>query len=318
MESNFSIFTTFLTMESLDIHPSNIIPAFIFGALTYSAILFFNITVLLTIAFNRKLHKPMYILLFNLPINDMMGATAFFPQLLFSILTQNRSISYTACFAEAFLIHMYGAGLNVTLVAMAYDRYIAICSPLKYNTLISANNMFKVIVMLWSLDLALIGLMLALNYRRQICSRTIVDMFCNNPSLMKLICEDTRANNYYGLFTLAFFQGVPLLIVIYTYIQILITVIYKRQSDAKSKVIQTCGTHLIVFLSFEINSLFALISHRFEAVSPNLRRAFGASVMIFPPIFNPLIYGLRMKEIRQNLIFLPKRKVSPTKHKNRR
>ncbi|XP_036420831.1 putative gustatory receptor clone PTE01 [Colossoma macropomum] len=317
MDSNFSIYTTSLFMESLDIPPSNIFPAFIFGTLTYCAILVFNMTILLTIALNRKLHKPMYILLFNLPLNDMMGATAFFPQLVSSILSQNRSITYSACFVQALLIHLYGAGAFLILSAMAYDRYVAICCPLKYNALMSPNNLLKIIIIMWALDFTLIGLAFALNYRKEICSTKIVDIFCNNPSLMKLVCEDTKLNNYYGLFGIAFIQGLPLLIVVFTYIQILITVVVTRQSDTKSKAIQTCGTHLIVFLFLEFNTLFTLIAHRFESAPQNLRRALGASVLIFPPIINPLIYGLKTKEIRQNLIFLFRKKCMPTKQNNK-
>ncbi|XP_017576337.1 olfactory receptor 52K2-like [Pygocentrus nattereri] len=317
MDSNFSTYTAFLIMESLDLPQSNIFPAFIFGTLTYFAILVFNMTILLTIALNRKLHKPMYVLLFNLPLNDMMGATAFFPQLVSSILSQNRSITYSACFLQALLIHLYGAGAFLILTAMAYDRYIAICCPLKYNTMMSPNNLMKIIIITWTLDFTLIGLAFALNYRTKICSTQIVDIFCNNPSLMKLICGDAKLNNYYGLFAIAFIQGLPLLIVVFTYIQILITVVVKRQSDARSKAIQTCGTHLIVFLCLEFNTLFTLIAHRFESAPQNLRRALGASVMIFPPIINPLIYGLKTKEIQQNLIFLFHKKVVQTKQKNK-
>ena len=304
-------------MESLDILPSNIFPVFILGTLTYCVILVFNMTVLLTIVLNRKLHKPMYILLFNMPCNDILGASAFFPQLVSSILSQSRSITYSACFVQAFVTHVYGAGSLIILSAMAYDRYVAICCPLKYNTLMSPNNLLKIIIMVWTLNGTLTGLVLALNYRTEICSTKIVDIFCNNPSLMKLICGDTRLNNYYGLFTIVFIQGLSLLIVIFTYIQILITVVVKRQSDAKSKALQTCGTHLIVFLCLEFNIVFTLLAHRIEGSSPSLRKALGASVMIFPPIVNPLIYGLKTKEIRQQLILYFHQKVFPTAHKNK-
>ncbi|XP_036412116.1 olfactory receptor 52J3-like [Colossoma macropomum] len=308
MDFNFSIYTSSLTLESLELPPSNVFPAFIFGTLTYCAILVFNMTVLLTIALNQKLHKPMYILLFNLPLNDMMGASALFPQLVSSILSQSRSITYSACFVQALLIHLYGAGTLLTLSAMAYDRYVAICCPLKYNTLMSPNNLLKIVIIIWTLDFTMIGLLLALNYRTEICSTKIVDIFCNNPSLMKLVCGDTKLNNYYGLFIIAFFVGLSLLIVVFSYMQILITVVVKRQSYAKSKAIQTCGTHLIVFICFQFTSVFAFIAHRIETASPSLRRALGASAIIFPPVLNPLIYGLNTKEIRQNFIFLFRKK----------
>ncbi|XP_072547810.1 olfactory receptor 52A5-like [Salminus brasiliensis] len=315
MESNLSIYTTLLTLESLGIPPSNIIPAFIFGTLTYCLILFFNMTVLLTIVFNRKLHNPMCILLLSMPVNDMMGVTVFFPRQVFSILTQNRSITYSACFAEAFITHLYVGWLTNILTAMAYDRYVAICCPLKYNTLMSSNNLLKIIIIVWCLEVTVIGIVFALSFRRHICGTKIVDIFCNNPSLLKLICGDISVNNYVGLLITFLKQGFTVLTVLFTYIQILITVVYKRQSDAKSKAIQTCGTHLVVFLCFEFNVFFALVAHRFESASPILRKALGTSIMIFPPILNPLIYGLKTKEIRRHLIFFSKIKVLPKKQK---
>ncbi|KAI5628741.1 odorant receptor, family F, subfamily 118, member 2, partial [Silurus asotus] len=304
-----SIYSTLLTLEPLDISSSYIMPVFILGALTYCAILFFNMTLLLTIALNQKLHKPMHILLFNMPVNDIIGASAFFPQVISSILSQNRSITYISCYVQTFLTHLYGAGTLLILTAMAYDRYIAICHPLKYNTWMSPNNLLKIIIAIWTLDFTLIGVLLALSYRQEICNTKIVDTFCNNPSLMKLICGDISLNNYYGLLITIFLQGLSLLIVIFTYIQILITCIFKRQFDVKSKALQTCGTHLVVFLCVEFNAFFALIAHRFVNVSQHLRRAFGVSVMIFPPFLNPLVYGLKTKEIRQKVTVIFKRKI---------
>ncbi|KAM9468471.1 olfactory receptor 52B2-like [Clarias gariepinus] len=301
MQANFSIYTNLLTLEPLDISPSSILPVFIFGILTYCAILLFNVTFMLTIALNQKLHKPMYILLFNMPVNDIVGASAFFPQIMSSILSQNRSITYSACYVQSFLAHLYGSGSLLILTAMAYDRYIAICCPLKYNTIMSPNNLLKIILTIWTLDFTIIGLLLALSYREEICNTRIVDSFCNNPSLMKLICGDVSLNNYYGLFITFFLQGISVFIVLFTYIQILITCLSKAHSDSKSKAIQTCSTHLVVFLCVEFNALFALISHRFQNVSQYLRRALGVSVMIFPPFLNPLVYGLKIKEIRQNI-----------------
>ncbi|KAG7264633.1 hypothetical protein CRUP_034507 [Coryphaenoides rupestris] len=120
-----------LKLESLNLLPVYIYPAFVFGMLTYLMILFCNILVFTTIVSTKSLHKPMFILLLNLPILDIMGATAFLPQLLHSIVSRNRSIYYPGCFLQALLIHIYGAGNFLFLAAMAYDRYIAICLPLR-------------------------------------------------------------------------------------------------------------------------------------------------------------------------------------------
>ena len=310
MNSNISKSTTLLTMESLNLPPSGIYPAFIFGTVAYCLILLFNTMLVITIALHSTLHKPMHIILFNLPINDMFGASAFFPQFIYSILAQKRTISYPACFVQAMLIHLYGMGSLSILSVMAYDRYIAICCPLRYNAIMTNSNLVKIITVIWLIDFFSIAVLFALLTRFEICRTLIVDMYCNNPTLVKLICDDIRINNYYGLFLVAVAQGGSLAVVIYTYIQILVTCLFNKQSDAKSKAIQTCATHLVVFIFLEFNAFFTLIAHRFHSISPYIRKSFGVSVLIFPPLLNPLIYGLKTKEIRDKIIIFNK-KLSP-------
>ncbi|XP_042270472.1 olfactory receptor 52B2-like [Thunnus maccoyii] len=296
-----------LTLETLDISAAHIYPTFVFGTITYLTIVFCNLLVLITIAVSKKLHKPMFILLFNLPISDMVGATAFFPHLMFSIVTQSRLISHPACITQAFLIHVYGTGNLLILSAMAYDRYIAICYPLRYNTIMNPNNLIRIIFLIWFINLSLIFTLIMLNARFKICRTNIVDLYCNNPSLLKLTCEDTRVNNYYGIAIIVLLQGVPLSIITYTYAQIFHTCVMTNQPDARRKAIQTCGTHLVVFLILQINTTFTLIAHRIANVSPNIRRTLGVSVIVFPPFLDPIIYGLKITELKQNIILFLKR-----------
>ncbi|XP_060799549.1 olfactory receptor 56A4-like [Neoarius graeffei] len=308
--SNLIRFMTILTMESLDIPPSSAFSIFIFSTITYSLILFFHSVLLVTIIAKRELHKPMYILLFNLSICDLMGATGFYPQLVGSILFETRKISYPACGLQGIVIHLYGCGSLLFLTVMSYDRYIAICKPLRYHNLMTQGTLIKIILMVWSVNCVIIGILFMLTLSKEICKTHIVDMYCNNPSLLKLSCEDTRAINYYGLFAIALVQGSSILIVSLTYLKILITCLSTKQKNSISKAMQTCGTHLVVFLSFEINTFLLLVSHRLEAVSPHLRRAFGVSVVIFPPFLNPLIYGLKTREIQQTIFKFFQRKIS--------
>ncbi|XP_074496934.1 olfactory receptor 52B2-like [Sebastes fasciatus] len=302
-----------LTLVPLDLTATQMYPAFVFGTLTYLIIMFCNLLVLTTIAVSKKLHKPMFILLFNLPISDMVGATAFFPQLLYSIVTQNRLISHPACFTQAFLIHFYGTGNLLILSAMAYDRYIAICCPLRYNAIMSPHNLIRIIILIWFISFSMMFTLFMLLARFKICRRNIVDLYCNNPSLLKLVCEDTRVNNYYGMIGIILLQGGPLSIIIYTYAQILRTCVMTNNTDARRKAIQTCGTHLVVFLIFQINTTFTFIAHRVKSSSPYLRRALGVSILIFPPFLDPIIYGLKTTELKQSMITFLKRNVGSTK-----
>ncbi|XP_059931511.1 olfactory receptor 4E2-like [Gadus macrocephalus] len=291
-----------LTLQALDLPPGQEYPVFVVGTLTYVTILLCNTLVFATIVFTKSLHKPMFLLLLNLPLMDMIGATAFLPQFVTSILTKNRSISYPGCFFQAFLLHFYGTGNLLFLTVMAYDRYIAICLPLRYNSIMIPKTIMTLIIAIWFAEILFFIVLFSLIARFRICRTNIVDIFCSNPAMTKLLCVDTKVYNYFGLFFTGVIQGIPLVIVTYTYIQILLTCMMTKQADARGKALQTCGTHLVVFLFFEFNAAITLISHRFESVSPYLRRAVGVSITIFPPVLNPLIYGLKTKELQESMI----------------
>lgn len=301
MHTNTSSATALLQLQSLGLSDSHVYPAFLFGTFLYVLIMSSNLLVLTTIAWCKKLHQPMFILLFSLPIGDIMGATAFFPQFVMSIVTRSRLISYPACITQAFLIHLYGSLNLLSLSAMAYDRYIAICFPLRYSTLMSPHILVKLIVFVWLASFTIIGTLFVLLVRFRVCRRNLVDLFCNNPSLLKLVCDDTRLNDYYGMVFIAILQGGPAVVMLYTYGQIMRTCLKAHQSDSWRKVLQTCSSHLIVYLMLQINTLVTLISHRNKSLSPQMRRVFGVSVLLFPPLFDPIIYGLSTRELKKGM-----------------
>ncbi|XP_062409123.1 olfactory receptor 52Z1P-like [Sardina pilchardus] len=303
--------STTLFLPSFTLPPSTRIPAVVFSTFTYLLIMCCNLMIVVTIAINHNLHKPMYLLLLNLPVCDMIGATAFFPQMISSMLYEPRVISHGACVLQAFLAHTYGGGSLLILTAMAFDRYLAICSPLSYNNIMTNNNLIKIITGIWLTDTFTILTFIALALRLKICRNTISDMYCNNPSLTKLACEGTHVSNFYGLFTIALYQGISLAVILFTYLQILFTCVFKKQADARSKAIQTCGAHLIVFLFLEFNAFIALVAHRFENTPLFFRRAMGVSVMIFPPLLNPLVYSFNTRELRKHIMVFFKGKISP-------
>ncbi|XP_006628226.1 olfactory receptor 52N5-like [Lepisosteus oculatus] len=309
---NFTLdFTSSLILESFAIPQDRVYPAFIFGMLSYCIILFCNLAILLTVALEKRFHEPMYLLLINLPINDLIGATAFLPQLMKEILIDSRSISYPACVTQAFFIHIYAGGSALILTAMAYDRYVAICCPLRYNAIMTNAYIMKIIIMVWVTDLIMMIVLFSLLLRLPRCQSMISGTYCDNPSLLRLVCSDTTINNIYGLFITVLMQVVSVGMITFTYLQILLTCLKSKHSDAKSKAIQTCATHLVVFLILEITGLFTILSYRFERASPFLRRMFGASTLIFPPIMNPVIYGLKTKEIRSKIVSFFRQKVLP-------
>ncbi|XP_006628219.1 olfactory receptor 52B2-like [Lepisosteus oculatus] len=302
--------SSMLSLEKLNIPPNVVYPAFFLGLLNYCIIVLCNSIILLTIARDKNLYQPMYILFFNMPVNDLIGATAFLPQLMKEILLDSRSISYPACVTQAFFVHLYAVGSVLILTAMAYDRYVAICLPLMYNSIMTNSYLMKMIILLWSVDFILITVLLSLVVRLPRCRSLISNIYCDNPSLVALVCSDTSINNIYGLFLTAVVQALALGSVLYTYMQILYTCLRNKHSDARSKAVQTCTTHLVSFVILEITSFYKILSYRFEKTPSYISKVVGVLVLTFPPTLNPIIYGLKIKEIRTRIPLIFRRKVA--------
>ncbi|XP_061072280.1 olfactory receptor 52B2-like [Conger conger] len=300
--------TGFLRQQGFDLPLEGMYAAFLFATLSYLVILFCNLSLMATIIMNKSLHQPMYLLLFNLPVNDLIGSSALFPQLIKNILLDSGYIEVSNCITQAFFIHMYALGSILILTIMSYDRYIAICSPLRYGAVMTNSHVMKIIVTVWLVDLFLVGALISLLLRLPRCRSFLTNPYCDNPSLLTLVCADTTVNNIYGLFITAIMQVLAVGTILFTYLQILLACFKSKRPDTKSKALQTCATHLTVFLLLECLGLFTIISYRIKHLSPHLRRMIGVSTFIFPPTLNPIIYGLKTKEIRQK-IKLPFRKM---------
>ena len=287
-----------LYLQPLNLPLETAISTFLLATLSYLIILFCNLGLILTVVLNKTLHQPMHLLLLNLPINDLLGSSAFFPQILKELLFDTGKMYYAACVAQAFFIHTYSVGTVLILSLMAYDRYVAICCPLKYQSIMTNAHIMKLIIAMWVSDLMLVSGLFILLLRLPRCRSLMTHSYCDNPSLLALVCADTSINNIYGLLISAIIQVMGHAIILYTYLSILVTCFKTKRSDAKSKALQTCATHLVVFLLLECMGLFTIISYRLTNVSPVLRKFIGASAIIFPPTLNPIIYGLKIKEIR--------------------
>lgn len=277
-------------------------PIFFFGLVIYLFCIFCNLTLLLLILTQRALHKPMYFILFSLPLNDLVGITAMLPKVLSDIVTETSRVYYPLCVLQGFLLHLYGGGVLFILAAMAFDRYVAICKPLRYTTIMTPRLVTAIIMLVWGLDSVLIISLFSLQTRLPRCRSSILNVFCDNPSLLKLTCGNTALNNIYGLFNTAIMQFISVSIQMFSYIKILIACLVTRRSETKNKAVNTCVAQLVIFLIFEIVGTFTILSHRFKNVSSDLQKIMGMLIFLVPPLLNPIVYGLNTSEIRNALI----------------
>ncbi|XP_028656814.2 olfactory receptor 4F4-like [Erpetoichthys calabaricus] len=268
----------------------------------YLFIVFGNVTLFLVITFNRNLHAPMYVMLCNMAICDLMGSSAVLPRMISDFLTEIKVISYEACFIQAFCIHFYSAAGHLILTAMAFDRYVAICDPLRYNTIMTNRTLVKLCSMAWGISFILILILIALTLRLPRCRSQIMNPYCSNGNLFVLSCTDTTATTVFAVFVYNFLTAVSVCAIFWTYTKILITCLLKTYSNTKSKAIHTCSTHLAVYIVFESSPLFSIIALQFPNITPNIIKAMGVLTIIIPPCLNPIIYGISTKEIRDNIL----------------
>ncbi|KAI4874160.1 hypothetical protein NFI96_015524 [Prochilodus magdalenae] len=158
-----------------------VLPAYIFTVLCH-------LLLIGTIVSNRTLHEPMYILLCNLSLNDLIGISALVPRTLFDLMFEYGLITFPACFLQAWIMHTYGGATFLILTVMAFDRYVAICHPLRYHSIMSKTTLICLIASSWITVYVLIVVLFALTLQYPVCRREIPFYYCSNVNILKLTC----------------------------------------------------------------------------------------------------------------------------------
>ncbi|XP_072531064.1 olfactory receptor 6N2-like [Salminus brasiliensis] len=269
--------------------------------LIYLLIICCNAVVISVIFANKRLHEPMYIFIAALLCNALWGTAALYPKLLIDFLTETRIISFEACTFQSFFIYNYAASEFTLLSAMAYDRYVSICKPFQYATLIKMSTVRKILFCCWFLPSFEIGIGMIMTYQIRLCKFKLNRIYCNNNALLKLSCGETSVRNSYGLFVLVICVFPPTIFIAFSYVRIL-TICLKNSKDFRRKALQTCLPHLIIFISFTVTSCFEVINSRLEGNVPHLfAMIMSVENLVIPPLINPVIYGLKMQEIFNRL-----------------
>ncbi|KAL6098260.1 or52d1 [Pungitius sinensis] len=306
----FNSFT--LQLEGLNVWKGFFYPAFIFLLLSYIFIMLMNVGIAVVILMDKSLHQPMYLLFCNLPLNDILGNSILLPRLLLDMLRPRSElfISYYECVVQAFTTHMSGTTAHTVLIIMAFDRYVAICYPLRYSTIMTNKMVVKLTASAWGVAFVLVGILLGLTLRLNRCRTLITNPFCDNASLFKLSCESVLINNIYGLtFTVVLFTGSIGSMVI-TYTKITVVCLTSNSRSLNSKALKTCSTHLVVYLIMLISGMCIIVLHRFPQYS-DYRKLSAILFLIVPGSLNPIIYGMQSAEIHKSLskLFRSKRVV---------
>ncbi|KAM7380731.1 hypothetical protein PAMP_004006 [Pampus punctatissimus] len=278
-------------------------PAFVFCLLIYSFIVSANLVIILVISRERSLHEPMYIFIACLSVNSLYGSTSFFPRFLVDLLSDSHLISRPACFIQIYVIYTYASCELTILGIMAYDRYVAVCHPLHYHKKMTSKTVFMLAAMAWLYPVFALSVCISLSSSLPLCGNEIQKVFCANWSVVKLSCVTTVVNNIIGMLLTIATAFLPLLYVLYTYLQIII-VCWKSSAEFKGKVLQSCLPHIISFVIYSIAGFcdIALSRYNLEEINPFVAVFLSLEFVVIPPVLNPLVYGLKLPEIRRHIL----------------
>ncbi|XP_035427111.1 olfactory receptor 14C36-like [Cygnus atratus] len=276
----------------------------------YLAALLGNGLILTAIACDHRLHTPMYFFLLNLALLDLGCISTTLPKAMANVLWDNRAISYQGCAAQLFLFDFFVVAEYCLLTVMAYDRYVAICKPLHYGSLLGTRACAQMAAAAWGSGFLNAVLHTANTFSLLLCQGNAVDQFfCEIPQILKLSCSDAYLREVGALvfsFSLAF--GCFVFIVV-SYVQIFRTVLRMPSEQGWHKAFSTCLPHLAMVFLFVSTAMFAYLKPpSISSPSLDLMVAFLYSVM--PPAVNPLIYSMRNQELTDALWKLMTRCVS--------
>nr|NP_001375748.2 olfactory receptor family 6 subfamily C member 63 [Canis lupus familiaris] len=295
---NQTLLTEFILLGLTEI-PEIQFVVFLFLFLTYIFSIIGNLTIITLTLLDSHLQTPMYFFLRNFSFLEISFTTTFTPRLLFSITTGNKSISFAGCFTQYFFAIFFGATEFYLLAAMSYDRYVAICKPLHYMTIMSNRVCIQLVLCSWLAGFLIIISPIILTSQLDFCASNILNhYYCDYGPLLEISCSDTRLLELVDFILAAVTLVVTLVLVILSYTSIIWTILKIPSAQQRKKAFSTCSSHMIVIALSYGSCIFMYIK-------PSAKEgvAFNKGVAVLntsvAPLLNPFIYTLRNKQVKQ-------------------
>ncbi|XP_069323614.1 olfactory receptor 2L13-like [Eulemur rufifrons] len=256
-----------------------------------------NMAMIHLIRVDSRLHMPMYFLLSQLSLMDLMYISTTVPRMAFNFLSGQKTISFLGCGVQSFFFVTLACSEGLLLASMAYDRYVAICHPLHYPIRMSNRMCVKMIIGSWTLgsinSLAHTVYILHIPYCR---SRAIDHFYCDVPAMLSLACMDTWFYEYMVFVSTTLFLLLPFLGITASYGRVLFAVYHMRSKEGRKKAFTTCSTHLTVVIFYYAPFIYTYLRPK-NLRSPAEDKILAVFYTILTPMLNPIIYSLRNKEV---------------------
>ncbi|KAM9166877.1 olfactory receptor 14J1-like [Mergus octosetaceus] len=267
----------------------------------YLAALLGNGLILSAVACHHRLHTPMYFFLLNLALLDLGCISTTLPKAMANALWDNRAISYQGCAAQVFFFVLLFGAEYYLLTVMAYDRYVAICKPLHYGSLLGSRACAQMAAAAWGSGFLIAVLHMANTFSLPLCQGNAVDQFfCEIPHILKLSCSDAYLREVAALVFSASLAFGCFVFIVLSYVQVFRAVLRMPSEQGQHKAFSTCLPHLAVVSLFVSTAMFAYLKPP-SISSPSLDLVMAVLYSVVPPVLNPLIYSMRNQELKEAL-----------------
>uniref|UniRef100_A0A8C6SG24 Olfactory receptor n=1 Tax=Neogobius melanostomus TaxID=47308 RepID=A0A8C6SG24_9GOBI len=268
--------------------------------LSFCIIICSNSTIVWLIWTHKNLHKPMYFFIAALLLNSILFSSAFYPKILLDILSEKQVVTYSTCLFQWYILYAIGGAEFWLLMFMALDRYLAICKPLQYPTIMTKSMVNVLLTVAWTVPGFQMAVLVSAASQMKLCNFISRGIICNTTT-HKLHCFPSAALNSWGSFTLVNSVFVPVIFNGFTYTHIFI-IANRRGQEARKKAMSTCLPHLVVLFIYFCLGSFDVLLARVDGEFPKLGRfIMSVQLILYHPLVNPFIYGLKMKKISTHL-----------------
>ncbi|XP_075957552.1 olfactory receptor 1M1-like [Anarhichas minor] len=293
---------------------------FIFLSFVYVVTVLFNSLVIYVISFNHCLHTPKFLAVTNLAVIDIVLNTCNIPSMVKIFLVKDNFIPFNLCLVQMFVYYAFGSLESIALAILAYDRLIAICFPLRHNSVNTLRSMSCIIGLTWSWSLGIIAFSTGIMTRLSFCNSVrVFSYFCDYAPVFRLACNDyTMQWSAASFLTIMILVG-PFIFILLSYVAILVTVFRMKSLDSRVKALATCVEHIILVAVFYIPLITIFtIGFYLRLIDPDQRVLSLSLASCIPPCVNPIVYSLKTKEIKiRALALVRKNKIGTDQRKSK-
>ncbi|KAM5152880.1 olfactory receptor 5V1-like [Mantella aurantiaca] len=282
----------------LSSHPKTQVILFLIFLLVYIIILIGNSLIIILIVTDTKLHTPMYFFLINLSCLDLCYSTSTVPRMLRDLVSRKNAISYAECVTQMYISLSLGEIECILLAIMAYDRYVAICYPLHYTTIMSKVVCVRIDASTWIGGFLLSIAHVALTLNADLCGNNEINHFlCEVPEILSLSCENVILVEFVIYVVGVIILMTPVAFIVMSYIKIILNIIKITSSLGRKKAFSTCSSHIIVVTIFYGSTMATYMKPRSSSI-PGTDKVIAIFYIIVTPMLNPIIYTLRNNDVK--------------------